>query len=221
MPEGPLGNKRLTSAGPLAYDEDKPPEVPRGFEPPQEITNAKGDFIWYKNWQGEPLGSYGLTGLYDPAEDRMLVENRQLDGRGQVTYTHADMVIDLIEKSPFPKVPDVTVPAEAGGLGDSFSVEIPTAAGGAFVTTKRLDDDKEFIEKGDERATTEHFYKYVYTLAKIDFPGEAVVRMSHRINNRAGRFFVAERTFRLQDAYRELSFADMLPEPEVSPSGEV
>lgn len=218
MAKGPLGNSRVTSAGPLTYDEDKPPEVPRGFEPPYEITNAVGDFNWYKNWEGERLGSYGLTGLYDLDNDRMIVENRQKGGGdGDVTYTHAHMTGDYIEKSPFPRFPQTSIPAEAGGMKGRLSVEIPTAAGGAFVTSKRLDEDKEFIEKGDKRVTTGHFYKYVYTLAKIDFPGDALVSMSHRLGKRAGQFFVAERKFPLEDAYRELSFEGMMPEPDVSP----
>ena len=222
MPKGPLGNERLTSVGPFTYNENKAPELPRSFQPPQEIMNAVGDFRWWKGWEGEGPGTYGLTGLYDPNGDVMIVENRQKGVEvNNVTYTHAHMVSDLIEKSPLPRFPQATIPAEAGGLrGDQefqASVEIPTAAGGAFVTTQRLDEEKEFWEKGDNRVTTNHFYKYVYTLAKIDFPGDAPVRMSHRLGNRAGQFFVADRTFRLKEAYRELQFDGMLPEPEVSP----
>jgi len=220
MPKGPLGNDRLTTAGPFTYDENQPPEVPSSFEPPQEITNAQGDFIWYKNWQDSPADQYGLTGLYDPDNDRMIVDNRQPDQN--FYYTHDEMVRDIIQKSPFAKFPSTVVPAEAGGFETQgvlkLSAEIPTAAGGAFVATERLDEEKTIIEKGDSGATTEMFYKYIYVLAKIDYPGDTTVRMSHQLGRRMGQFFVAERSFSLEDAYRELQFAGQLPDPEVSPS---
>jgi hypothetical protein len=220
MPKGPLGGDRLTSVGPFTYDESQPPEVPGSFEPPSEITNAQGDFIWYKNWQDSPLSQYGLTGLYDVNNDRMIVDNRQPNET--FYYTHDEMVRDIIEKSPFPKFPSAVVPAEAGGFETQgvlkLSAEIPTAAGGAFVATERLDEDKEIIEKKDPAFKTNMFYKYVYTLAKIDYPEDTTVRMSHRLGRRMGQFFVAERQFDLSDAYRELQFAGQLPEPKVSPS---
>lgn len=219
MARGPLGNKRLTTVGPFTYDESKPPEAPDDFQPPDEITNPVGDFIWYKNWQGKSLPNYGLTGLYDINKDRMIVENRQMNNDS--TYTHDDMVRDFIEKGPFPKFPEETVTAEAGGMfmNDEFraSVEVPTAAGGAFVALERLDSDKQILEKGNPKVTVEHFYKYIYTLALIDFPEEAIVRAEHRIGRRAGQFFTASREFKLEDAYRELSFVNSLPEPKVSP----
>jgi len=182
MPKGPLGNDRLTTVGPFTYDETMPPEVPASFSPPSDITNAQGDFIWYTNWRDSPIDQYGLTGLYDPEQDRMIVDNRQPDE--MFYYTHDEMVRDLIEKSPLPKFPSTVVPAEAGGFETEgvlkLSAEIPTAAGGAFVATERLEEDKEIIEKGDPGATTDIFYKYIYVLALIDYPEDTTVRMSHR-----------------------------------------
>lgn len=219
MAEGPLGNRRLTTAGPFTYDESKPPEVPDGFEPPSSITNAEGDFVWYKNWKQQPKRLYGLTGLYDVETDRMIVDNRLPNET--FYYTHDEMVRDIIQKSPFPKFPAVSVPAEAGGFETGgelkLSAEIPTAAGGAFVATERLEEEKKLIEKGDPGATVDHFYKYVYTLRKIGYPSETTVRMSHSLGRRVGKRFVADREFPLADAYKELQFVGQLPEAEVTP----
>lgn len=217
MAKGPLGNNRLTPVGPFTYDPNKPPKLPSGFEPPSDVTNSTGEYRWWKEWEDKPATEYGMTGIYDIDNDRVVIGNRM--GPGGVDFTHDDLVTDYINRSPFPRYPDVSVPAEAGGIivGDQFkaSVEIPTGAGGAWVTLERL-EDKELIEKG-QPMDTEILYKYVYALALIDFPEDAVVRTSHSLGRRMGDIFTADRTFMLKEAYRELMFESMMPEPKVSP----
>ena len=202
MAKGPLGNRRITTVGPFSYDEKSPPEVPRGFEPPDDITNALGDFQWWTNWEGTGAGTLGATILYDPAADRVIIENR-LSGPGGEMYTHDDMVVDLIEKSPLPRVPTPLVPAEGGvvELGGEVqsTLNMPTNAGGAWVTTERLEEEKDFIENG-ERVEVEWFYKVVYTLKMIDFPDFTFVNLKHKLGPRANTVFEAYRKFLLEDA---------------------
>lgn len=219
MARGPLGNRRLTTIGPFTYDEESPPEVPRGFQPPDDITNARGDFRWWKQWDGIEKGQAGATIIYNPENDRVFIENRVFPPQGYGNfYTHDDMVVDIIENSPFPKFPDVSVPAEGGfhPSGDDLigTFEMPTAAGGAFVTTERLAEEKIIIEDGEDMEI-EWFYKAVYALKKVDFPGDTMVTLKHKLGPRAGSIFEARREFELEDAYRLLSFEGKLPEPEV------
>lgn len=215
MAEGPRGNKRLTSIGPFTYEPDSSPELPRGFEPPDDITNARGDFRWWTNWSKS--GDKGATILYDPREDRVIIENR-LSGPEGNNYTHDDMVTDLVQRSPLPRIPDQLVPAEGGAVSIGGTVEstlqLPTMAGGAWVVTQRLDDDKEFIEEGEE-IKVEWFYKIVHTVKKIDFPESTLVNLKHKLGPRANTVFEAERRFQLEEAYRELQFEGLLPEVKV------
>jgi len=215
MTKGPLGNERLTSVGPFTYNELSPPELPRGFEPPDDITNARGDFRWWTNWQN--TDKKGATILYDPKADRVIIENR-LSGPNNEQYTHDDMVVDLIEKSPFPRVPNKLLPAEGGTVelaGRTQSTfNIPTNAGGAWVTTERLPEEKEFLETG-EQVKPEWFYKCVYALKMIDFSEDTQVSLKHKLGPRANTVFEAQRKFKLTEAYRELQFDDMLPESKI------
>ena len=217
MARGPLGNRRLTSIGPFTYDELSPPEVPRGWTPPEDIANALGDLRWWTRWEGAGPGDIGATIIYDPDADRVIIENR-LSGPGGSTYTHDDMVTDLIQKSPFPKVPDLMVAAEGGvvELGGQVqsTLNMPTVAGGAWVVTERLSEDKEFAETGED-VEVGWFYKVVYALKIIDFPGDASVDLKHKLGPRANSVFEARRRFMLEDAYRLLQFEGELPQPKV------
>lgn len=216
MTQGPLGNRRLTNIGPFTYDEASPPEVPSGFEPPDDITNPEGDARWWKNYLN--TDKLGATILYDPDADRVFIENR-LRGPEGGQYTHDDMVVDIIEKSPFPKVPDKLLPAEGGRVQlteDTVqsTFNMPTVAGGAWVVTERLPGNKKFLESG-KQIETEWFYKLVYVLKMIDFPDDAFVDMEHKLGLRASTIFHAERKFKLEDAYLMLQFENMLPEPKI------
>lgn len=214
-PKGPLGNRRLTDIGPFTFDELSPPELPSGFTPPSHIDNARGDFKWWTNWKN--TDKKGATILYDPDADRVIIENR-LSGPEGGQYTHDDMVTDLVERSPLPRVPDRMLPAEGGRVKlteDTIqsTLNLPTMAGGAWVVTQRLPSDKEFIENG-QGVKTKWFYKVVYALKMINFPGDATVRLQHRLGIRANTIFEADRTFELGDAYLMLQFENMLPEPK-------
>lgn len=217
MTKGPRGRTRLTNIGPFTYDETSPPEVPRGFSPPKHIDNARGDFRW---WDRFPPGNQekAATILYDPKKDRVFIENR-INGPEGGQYTHDDMVVDIIEKSPFGKVPNLLLPGEAGAIklggGLNSTLNLPTIAGGAWVVTERLDEKKDFIESG-ERVKVEWFYKIVYTLKMIEFPDSATVVLKHKLGPRANTVFEADRKFFLEDAYRELQFEGMLPDSKVS-----
>lgn len=216
MARGPLGNRRMTSVGPFSYDELSPPEVPVGFEPPNDISNARGDLRWWTRWQGAGPGDIGATILHDPEKDRVIIENR-LKGPGSEMYTHDDMVVDLIEKSPFPRTPSFMVPAEGGVVNLAGNIQstlnVPTVAGGAWVVTERMDEDKEFAE-GDQ-VKPEWFYKIVYTLRLIDFPRDTTVDLKHKLGPRANTVFEARRRFEIDDAYKLLQFEGELPDPKV------
>lgn len=193
---------------------DAAPAVPRSFEPPGETTNATGELRWWTGWQDAGPEEWGYTALYAPDEDRLVVNNRI--GAGEGFYTHDDQVRDLIERSPFPRFPETNIPGEAGGRAPggnlTFSAELPTVAGGAWVSTERLDGDKELLEKGDRRVGLDDVYTHIYGLALLDFPDETVVTVSW-----GGRGpGVTEDTFQLESAYRELQFAGHLPEPKVT-----
>lgn len=217
MARGPLGNRRLTNIGPFTYDELSPPEVPRGFEPPEDIANARGDFRWWTRWEGAGPGDMGATIIYDPEADRVIIENRLRGPEGE-QYMHDDMVTDLVERSPFPKVPDLMVSAEGGVVelgGDVQStLSVPTVAGGAWVVTQRLPSEKTFAESGEE-VKVEWFYKIVYALKIVDFPDDTTVSLKHKLGPRANTVFEADRKFLLEDAYRLLQFENMLPEAKV------
>jgi len=217
MAKGPRGRDRLTTIGPFTYDPASPPEIPRGFSPPKHIDNARGDFRWWTNF---PSGDEdkAATILYDPKKDRVFIENR-ISGPEGGQYTHDDMIVDLIEKSPFGKVPKLMLPAEAGAirLGGSLNstLSVPTMAGGAWVVTERLPEEKDFIESG-EKVDVEWFYKIVYTLRMVEFPESATVTLKHKLGPRANTVFEADRKFMLEDAYRELQFEGLLPDSKLS-----
>jgi hypothetical protein len=224
MTEGPRGNDRLTSVGPFTYDETKPPEVPDDFEPPSDITNALGDIRWWQNWKDKGMTNYGFTGIYAVNQDRLIIDNRLAEYDPEAKsglYTHDDMVRDILTKSSIPRFPELSVPAEGGGIqmGDmiTFTAEIPNPAGGAFIATDRLSSDKDLIEKGDSRMTPEYFYKYVYALKMLDFPDDTITKVEHKLGERLSQIFTAERKFELKDAYAELRFAGFDPEVKVSP----
>lgn len=212
----------MSQAPANGYNPDRPPSLPSSFEPPETIINPVGDFFWYQNWEDKPADAYGFTGLYDPANDRLIVENRlkeYVPQSADTTYTHSDMVEELLTVGPIARFPQVTVPAEAGGVEISdetiFSGEIPTAAQGAFVSTQRLSEDKEFIGRDDTRMTVGYIYKYVYGMALLDFPPETTLRCTHVLTRRRQPMTMAAREFELRDAYMELQFAEMLPDPVV------
>jgi len=212
------------SSGGNSYNPEMPPPLPQSYSPPDNIVNPEGDFRWYTNWIDKPADAYGLTGLYDPERDQIIVENRLMDYQGGIAesaYTHSDMIEDMLRVGPFPRFPELTVPAECGGVeigGElTFSGEIPTSAGGAFVSTRRLDDDKEIIKSDDPRMLATYLYKYVHVLALLDFPTETTIATTHNLTPNSPEPVIASRRFELQDAYAELQFADMLPEPVVFP----
>ena len=223
MSRGPLGGE-LVTIGPFSYDPDSPPQCPPEFKPPDDIINPKGDLRWYTNWEGEPIEHYGFTGMYDRNEDRMICENRMMGYEGgEVSYTHDDMIHDLLTETPIPEIPEEVIASEAGGIriGDeiTISAEIPTAAGGAWVSTERLDKDITIIERGSGAMTIEELYKHIYTLALLDMPESTVVRVNHKLGFFENDLISADRTFNLGEAYRELQFVDEMPDPLVSPGG--
>jgi len=215
MAKGPMGNRRLTEIGPFTYDEVSPPEVPDDFEIPEHIDNARGDYRWWSNYTN--TDKKGVTIIYDPSADRVIIENR-LSGPDNNQYTHDDMVTDIINLSPLPRVPDTMVVA-AGGvvkLADvpQSSFSMPAAAGGAWIVTKRLPSEKEIIENG-EKLSIEYFYKCVYVLKMLDFPEDTMVDLEHKLGFRDHTIFTASRKFELKDAYLELQFENMLPESKI------
>lgn len=215
------------SPGSNRYDPEMPPPLPPSYTPPDNIINPVGDFRWYTNWVDKPPDAYGVTGLYDPDRDQVIVENRLMEyesGDADTTYTHSDMVTDLLTVGPIVRFPDQTIPAEGGGvkIGGSinFSVEIPTPAGGAFVSTRRLDSDKELIGKDDPRMRASYLYKYIHVLALLGFPADASVSTAHNLTPQSPDPIMASRRFELRDAFAELQFADMRPNPVVEPNRE-
>ena len=216
MAKGPLGNSRFTTVGPFTYDENSPPEVPSDFEKPDEITDAVGSYTWWNNFNVDDVTDLGATILYDPQNDRVFVANRaNPDGEGE--YTHDDIVRDIITKGPFGKLPKELVPGEAGIVeisGDvRSSLEVPTQAGGAFIATNRLDEDKNIIEDGG-KVEVEWFYKIIYTLKLINFPGNTLVMLRHNLGLFDNEIIKARRKFNLKEAYRMLQFERKLPEPK-------
>ena len=219
-----LGGSNAMSRSPSNSSPEMPPPLPDPFSPADDVTNPEGNYRWYKNWVGKSAEAYGITGLYDPNEDRVIVENRLMEyeaGDADSTYTHSDMVEDMLSAGAFVRFPDTTVAGECGGVeigGQmTFSGEIPTVAGGTFVSTRRVGDNKEIIGKDDPEMTPTYLYKFVHTLALLDFPAVATISTTYSPKNtRRGRGATIEsRRFELQDAYAELQFEGMLPEPVV------
>ena len=148
MPKGPAGRNRLTSAGPLTYDEEEPPDFPRGFKEPT-VTDTFGYVEPWKQWthpnpiEGSkpdiPPRLQGVTGLHIPKENWCIIDNRrQLHHQSQVEHLTgeqdiADRVNYTSERLNTPDITDQPVIPFATDYIDAeygeFAVNYPGLAG--------------------------------------------------------------------------------------------
>lgn len=225
MAKGPAKQDRIVSIGPLTYDETKPPEIPRDFEPPSIISNSLNQDDYWKDWDGRtprpvqvsdkvfvgpspsdrPVWAYGITGAYDHNNDIVVVDNRE--------WVHHPDQTDFVAKglSPIPEwwtleegLPMVWAVGFAHFRRPEGEVYIP-AADIAKV------DVMEGLGIGVKEVKEEWIYKAAYACKILGVPDLTRVTVRHGFRRR----FEAERSVRMEDLYRELQFEGMLPETKI------
>lgn len=221
MARGPLGNNRPTNAGPLTYEEDMPPALPRGYTPPK-ITNHKGREDYWNDWKnpssqvGVPASLRGVTGIYYP-ERRWVV----VDDRIEIHHTvmldeskDADSAIpDMRDEPIIPFATDYV--GDAGenviglqGIVDSYDdavnywqsfVSIPE-------TGSLLIHDEPDIDAGGKPSVT-GVYDMCYPLKVLGLEPQSICIIKHKYR----RVIEAERRVMLSKIYKEMALGDVLP----------
>lgn len=223
---GPGGARRPTNSGPLVYDAHSPPQSPDHFTPPK-ITDITGSEKYWKQWTDPgqfnfgrtdvPPKLSGITGLYYPEHDWVVVDNRML--------IHHTVQLDMShEENNTPSAYDNTVIVFATDyVGDKGENIIGMQ--NLDVSLSDVDYWEEHVsipEKGsllihdeeDVITTTpeiEHIYKIVYPLYALGVGGDALARLVHKYR----RMFEAERAVYMSRLYKELSFSTTLPDIKV------
>lgn len=226
MARGPIGNSRLTSTGPLAYDEESPPELPRAFEPPKVTDHRGNSDYWTPFIEGRdvptdevPTSLRGVTGVYIPEQNWAIV-----DDRIEVHHTvQLDRSLDSSNPVPSFKENDV-IPFATDyvgnkgenviGLQGRFDLEREVEYWKSFASIPEggslLDHDEPDVDVVEPDVTD--VYKMVWPLKVLGVEPETLAVVKHTIR-RVGE---AERKVYMEELYRELQFEGLLPEQRMN-----
>jgi len=214
---------------PGVADPDQPPAVPDDFTAPTVepigISDRKETF-------GEVFGGRdsGAVGFHLPARDAVYLSPRANHHNGLLRAMERQGISLQTRLVPFicdtyPQYSD----GEAVGVGIEF--EYPRSAGGAYqyVSRNLQDTDAELVQQSREGITLADAYAAVYAVRLLDTPEASDARLSYLneslpssvqgIIEDADRLNSTVTTnTRLGELYREMRFADMLPQPVVEAS---
>lgn len=208
----------------MSADETIPPEPPSNFVADFGIrdTTPRGDY--WEQW-GKPSDTgAGISGLWFPFENLMVVDRRTLAHHNQqYSYIHEE----LGALSPvMPWAAGFNGAYDDGEyIGTRAVLELPSSAGGLFqyLTRNNLRDEVDAWQHGHDVAP-DHLWPVVYTARLLDMPSETTVRFDHEQQRMRSveETYPVSREFKLEMAYMELQWLPGgLPEPKIERDVEV
>lgn len=195
------------------------PEIPEGivhaannFTPSFEVTDEFGESDYQSMWEGQFDAKKGVTGMWFPRHDWMVVSSRALahhDQQYRAVMNHRG------ELSP-------VMPWAIAHTHSGWHADIPASAGGMYQVLSREDllDDVNAWMNGHNVSERE-LWPCVYTCALLDVPDSCEVRYRYQPtpNPSVEDAYAVTETFSLEAAYQELSFTPAgVPEPTVNRS---
>lgn len=169
------------------------------FNPGFRVTDELGQADYWTMWEGSFDATTGITGLWFPRENWMVVTKRGMSHHNtayrQVHERHGHI-------SP-------VMPWAANLTTDSWHVDIPSSAGGMAQVLARLDGggDVDSWQRGNN-ITPDHLWPPLWTCRVLDVPEAGVVnaKYTHSGLQSADPYYNESEVFELEEAYTEMRF---------------
>lgn len=179
------------------------------FSPSFSITDELGQTEPWSQWEGSFDATSGVSGLWFPTEDWMVVTNRGL--------AHHNQQYRAVEDREGPLSP--VMPWAADRTGGGWHLDLPSSAGGMTQVMTRLDltDDVDTWQHGYQ-VGPEVLWPVAYTSRRLDLPPSTQVRFLYRPDSMPSVEDTYHKTaeFPLEEAYTELRFTPAGdPEPAI------
>lgn len=179
------------------------------FAPGFDVTDDLGDSDYWTLWEGEFDAKSGVTGLWLPTENWMVVAKRSVTHHNQA---YRSVYRDHGHISP-------VLPWAANVAGDAWHVDVPSTAGGMTQVLSRLEGGEgvDSWQHGHQISPSD-VWPILYTCRLLDLPPDSTVSVRYttpRIQSADPNYFESE-TFLLEAAYTEMKFAPGgLPGPQL------
>lgn len=199
-----LGLPRVSNSGPLSYEDEQAPGIPEDFEVPK-ITDHEGNEDYWNSWDSNiadvPADLIGVTGLYYPELNWVVVDNR-------IGIHHIVQEKSSKKDNTIPNVEEHTVVPFAQDYIDPDTMEnivglqgMPDVIDDIHIWESDVSLPEEgsmlYNEPSEQTLTKDHLthqglYSIVYTLFTLDIEEQSIAHillrpegdiLTQRINN--------------------------------------
>lgn len=184
-------------------------EVLSGWEPAFEIVGTGAEREPWGQWDDQYDASAGVSGLYFPDHDLMVMDNRQIvHHNGQW-----NVLVNRMLDGPFPSP---VMPFTIDTVGSGWRVEMARSHGGLYQALGKHDALGKVTQiTSGSQVEPRWVWDVVYAARRADIPGGIMQYTFRQPGASVEDAFAPDLETKLQDLYREMRFEDALPEPAI------